>query len=87
MTGSDIRVDVNLYDSKNKSSSVSSCVPLEKFDTSGKKLSDLRKALIEKGGIDAGKYVETLECIYLVIDTIPLQSWMFVLQCCRSPGQ
>ncbi|UKZ48269.1 hypothetical protein TrVGV298_002492 [Trichoderma virens] len=67
MTAVDIRVDVNLYDSENNSSSVSSCVPLKGFDSSGKKLSDLRKILIEKGGIEAGKYVETLD--YLTDET------------------
>ncbi|KAJ5710578.1 hypothetical protein N7488_004734 [Penicillium malachiteum] len=51
----DIRVDVNLYDSKNKSSAVASCVPLKKFSITDKKLSDLRKALVENNAIDAGK--------------------------------
>lgn len=61
MSSSDIRVDVNLYDPEDKSSSVSSVVPLKKFDIEGKKLSDLRKALIENGGIDASKYVKAPE--------------------------
>ncbi|CEO58383.1 hypothetical protein PMG11_03112 [Penicillium brasilianum] len=55
MSGSDIRVDINLYNPEDKSSSISSVVPLKEFVIEGKKLSDLRRALIEKGGIDASK--------------------------------
>lgn len=55
-----IRLDVNLFNAKDDTVKRTNCVPLNDFDISSKKLSDVRSALIENGGLDASKYVSCL---------------------------
>ncbi|KAK6811755.1 hypothetical protein RU639_012451 [Aspergillus parasiticus] len=50
-----IRLDVNLFNAKDDTVKRTNCVPLKEFDISSKKLSDVRSALIENGGLDASK--------------------------------
>ncbi|KAJ5099248.1 hypothetical protein N7532_006249 [Penicillium argentinense] len=47
-----VRVDVNVFDGKEEKAKKTNCVPLKEFSIN-KTLSDIRKALIDNGGLDA----------------------------------
>ncbi|KAL5334611.1 hypothetical protein BJX70DRAFT_402421 [Aspergillus crustosus] len=50
-----LRLDVNLFDASEEKAKKTNCVPLKDFDISGKTLGDIRKALIDNGGLDASR--------------------------------
>lgn len=50
-----IRLDINTFDGKEEKAKKTNCVPLKDFDVSDKTLSDIRKALIDNGGLDASR--------------------------------
>lgn len=56
-----IRLDVNLLDAQDGKAKKTNCVPLKGFAIASKTLADVRKALIDNGGLDASKYVD-VEC-------------------------
>lgn len=53
-----VRLDVNVFDGKEEKAKKTNCVPLKDFNVSNKTLSDIRKALIDNGGLDASRYVD-----------------------------
>ncbi|KAJ6148985.1 hypothetical protein N7471_000184 [Penicillium samsonianum] len=50
-----VRLDVNVFDGKEEKAKKTNCVPLKDFNVSNKTLSDIRKALIDNGGLDASR--------------------------------
>ncbi|OJJ32909.1 hypothetical protein ASPWEDRAFT_185366 [Aspergillus wentii DTO 134E9] len=52
---SGIRFDVHLFDASDEKSKRTNCVPLKEFDVGKAKLSEVRSALIDNGGLDASK--------------------------------
>ncbi|KAJ5560565.1 hypothetical protein N7513_002964 [Penicillium frequentans] len=50
-----IRLDVNLLDAQDGKAKKTNCVPLKGFAIASKTLADVRKALIDNGGLDASK--------------------------------
>lgn len=50
-----VRVDVNVLDPQDGKAKKTNCVPLKDFDISSKTLAEVRKKLIDNGGLDASK--------------------------------